>query len=279
MVFPAAVTPFDARGRVDPLGVSRLIAHFEAAGCDGVVLAGTNGEGPSLSAVEKRDLLAEQAETTAIKLILGTGTSSLDEAMWQAKQTVKSNAYAMLVMPPGYFREAHPLGTRDWFLALLDASPVPILAYHFPQRAGVGISPETMGELAPHPNLLGMKDSSGDATQLTAYRQALPTHQLFVGDERLLILALQAGWTGTISGAANCIASWLVAIVREWPTDPESAETKFSLLLPTIEKLRSLPQPMSHKRYLTEQGIIDSARVRLPLREIDAATVPDSPYL
>ncbi len=92
-----------------------------------------------------------------------------------------------------------------------------------------------------------------------------PGKSLFVGDETLLVEALSAGWTGTISGAANVIPSWLSQIVREWQTDRESAETKFALIGPTLQAIRTSPQPGANKRILTELGVLPSADVRLPL--------------
>jgi len=265
MVFPAAVTPFNERGRIDDLSVAKLLAYFESQGCDGVVLAGTNGEGPSLSAVEKRDLL-EMSQSTAgsLKRVLGTNSNSLDENIWLAKQAARFGAWAMLVMPPSYFKEASSDGIIQWYRALLDASPVPIIAYHFPKRTSVPLPPEMMRELADHPNLLGLKDSSGEGKH-AEYRAALPRHLLFVGDERCLLDALRNGWTGTISGVANVMADELVAIVRDCSGDRESAETKFALALPEIERRRGLAQPMAHKRELAQMGVLARDDVRLPL--------------
>src|SRR5436305_4424299 len=106
-IYPAAVTPFDEKGRVDILCVARLLAWFEAAGCKGAVLAGTNGEGPSLSATEKRDLIREAIPLRGkLDIILGIATSSLEEAVWSCNQAQNAGAVAALVMPPSYFREA-----------------------------------------------------------------------------------------------------------------------------------------------------------------------------
>ncbi|MCC7436103.1 MAG: dihydrodipicolinate synthase family protein [Methanoregulaceae archaeon] len=267
MVLPASITPFNERGRIDELSVAKLLAHFESTGCDGVVLGGTNGEGPSLSAVEKRDLLEIASGVSGtLKLILGTNSSSIDENIWLSKQAARFGAMAMLVMPPSYFREASQDGIVAWFRMLLDASPVPIIAYHFPKRTGVPLLPEMMAQLADHPNLLGLKDGSGEETH-AAYRAVLPSHRLFVGDERQLLKALLAGWTGTISGVANCLSRELVAVLRDWPSERESAETKFALLLPEIERMRAMSQPMAHKRFLAERGIIARDDVRLPLQQ------------
>src|SRR5690606_16787497 len=107
---------------------------------------------------------------------------------------------------------------------------------------------------------------SGEETH-AAYRAVLPTHRLFVGDERQLLNALGAGWTGTISGVANCLSRELVAVLRDWPSERESAETKFALLLPEIVRMRAMSQPMAHKRFLVERGISARDDVRLPLRQ------------
>src|SRR5690242_18708589 len=99
-VYPAAVTPFRADGSIDEVSLARLLAYFEAAGCQGVVLAGTNGEGPSLSAFEKRDLLrAAQAAKGGLLTVLGIATPSLTEALWLSQQAGKSGADAILLMP------------------------------------------------------------------------------------------------------------------------------------------------------------------------------------
>src|SRR4051812_1946026 len=102
-IYPAAVTPFDEKGRVDILCVARLLAWFESNGCKGAVLAGTNGEGPSLSPVEKRDLLRDAMPLRGtLDLILGIATSSSDEAIWLCKQAGAVGAKAILLMPPYY---------------------------------------------------------------------------------------------------------------------------------------------------------------------------------
>src|SRR5688572_23691682 len=94
-VYPAAVTPFDEKGRVDMAGMARLLAWFEANGCVGAVLAGTNGEGPSLSATEKRDLIQHAVPLRGkLDLVLGIATPSLDEAIWLTRRAEEAGAVA-----------------------------------------------------------------------------------------------------------------------------------------------------------------------------------------
>ena len=262
-VYPASVTPLDASGRLDKVSLARLLAFFEASGCRGVVLAGTNGEGPSLSAAEKRELIAATVPLAGqLEVILGIATPSLDEAQWLARQAGRAGAKALLLMAPGYFREASESGIEAWFRAVLDASPIPAIIYNFPKRTGVVLSPDLMTRLSEHPKFAGIKDSSGDRGNLAPYAAAAPGKSLFVGDETLLMDALDHGWTGTISGAANVIPRALSAVVAD---SGDSVREKFRLLLPTLEALRASPQPGTSKALLTRMGILSESRLALPL--------------
>ncbi len=272
-VYPASVTPYDSKGQVDLAAVARLMAWFKSNGCTGVVLAGTNGEGPSLSAVEKRDLVkAAVGLADGLEVVIGIATASLDEAKWLCRQAHSAGAVAALVMPPAYFKDVTEEGIALWFEALLDSSPLPILVYNFPSRTGITLSANLMARLARHPQMLGLKDSSGNADNLADYSAALADTEklMFVGDETLLARALAQGWTGTISGAANLLPAWLSQIVSEWDLNQESAETKFAIIEPVLKAIRKCPQPGSNKAMLHEMGIIPSADVRLPLEPVPA---------
>lgn len=274
-VYPAAVTPMDALGAVDMPGVARLLAWFRSHGCEGVVLAGTNGEGPSLAAVEKRDLvraavpLAEEME-----IVLGVATPSLEEAVWSCEQARKAGAAAALVMAPGYFREAEPEGVLGWFEALADRTSLPILIYNFPSRTGFAFTADQIARLGRRDGVIGLKDSSGDRANLAAYRDALgPEKVLYVGNETLLVEALDAGWTGTISGAANVVPQWLGRVIHELEGDRESSLVKFALLRPVLDALRTSPQPATNKALLHRLGVLASPTPRLPLLPADPAAV------
>jgi 4-hydroxy-tetrahydrodipicolinate synthase len=267
-VYPAAVTPFDERGRVDLPGVARLLSWFSANGCKGVVLAGTNGEGPSLSAPEKRELVRSAtpvAEHLGLEAVLGIATSSLEEAVWLCKQAADAGCGTVLLMPPAYYREASEMAIERWFLHVLDRSAADVLLYNFPKRTGITLTPDLIGRLAGHARMIGIKDSSGSRENLSAYAAAVPGKLLYVGDEMLLPEALTAGWTGTISGAANVLARWLSQICSEWQQAQDSAEAKFEIMKPALSALRSLPQPAANKKALELMGVLERADVRLPL--------------
>ena len=260
-VWPAAVTPMTPEGAIDWPGLARLLAHFEAEGCAGVVLAGTNGEGPSLSAIEKRDLLREaQAMKGGLGVILGLATCSLSEAQWLASQAGKWGADGLLALPPFFFRSASEAGIEAWLLAVMDEASCPVLVYENPGACGVSLSTECLARLAQHPMCGGLKDSSGATHRLDELRQIF-SGSLFVGNETLLPLVRAAGWSGSISGCANAIPRW---IVESWQDD-----VKHTLALPAIQALKAAPQPALNKALLHRTGVLPHPTVRLPLTPTD----------
>lgn len=260
MVWPAAVTPFNDRGRIDYVSLARLFAFFEAAGCTGVVLGGTTGEGPSLSAVEKRDLIRESVRLRgSLQVILGSATNSLDEAIWLSKRAVEFGATGLLAAPPSFFRGASA-GLRDWYLALMEGGPSPVVVYHHPAFVGVSLGLDDWADLLAHENCLGVKASSGYDDLLSLLPSLAPGKMLLMGNEADLGAALSLGWSGTISAVANVIPHWLVQVVREHP-DPH----KLAFLEPVLAAIRSGVMPGNLKSVLTEWGILERADVRLPL--------------
>ncbi len=264
-IYPAAITPM-VGGDIDVPSACRLLAHFESKGCAGVVIAGTNGEGPSLAAVEKRDLIRSLAAVKgSLSLILGVMTSSLSEAIWLSTQARKLGADGILLMPPMYFREAPASGVCAWLEAVMSASQIETILYNFPARSGFEFDADMLARLSRHEFCQGLKDSSGNPANLAEFREAMPGKSLFVGAEALLLDALEAGWQGSISGLANSIPAWLVQIASE------RSEVKLGLASDVMKGLKSIPQPAGHKQVLERLGIIASSDVRLPL---ESAALP-----
>ena len=254
---------------------ARLLAWFESCGCVGAVLAGTNGEGPSLSTTEKRDLVRDSMSLRGkLDVILGVATSSLEEGVWLCNQAMKYGAVAALVMPPSYFREATEDGIVEWFHALMSRTDMPVIVYNFPQRTGITISSSMLQRIAEHKQFAGIKDSSGARENLAGYASALDGSgkALYVGNETLLLDALKSGWTGTISGASNVMPYPLSCVVNDWVAGKvESAQAKFQIALPAVEALRGQPQPATNKALLQSIGVLPSSAVRLPL----SSTLPE----
>lgn len=266
-VYPASVTPMTSDGlRLDTASLAALLKRFEAANCKGVVLAGTNGEGSSLSDGEKLELLSAARELSPLDYVMGIGTSSATSAAELCAAAAARGAIAGLVLPPSYFKDVTEEGLAVWFERVLDLSPAPLLVYNFPQRTGIVLSANLLGRLAAHPRCAGAKDSSGDPHNLGTYARAMPGKHLYVGDETLLLAALEAGWSGSISGAANLYAAELVDVVGRFDSGShEGAAKAFAALLPRLHELRSRRQPATNKARLYAAGVLATASVRAPL--------------
>jgi len=264
-IYSALVTPMTPDSSLDTAGMVRLLSHARFMALPGVVIAGSTGEGPSLAAVEKRDLVRIACSNhPELKVIIGIATASIVEAVWLAEQSRKAGAIAGLVMPPAYFREADDDAIADWYEELFRRTTLPILIYNFPLRSGRPISPELLYRLSYWDQCIGVKDSSGDPTNLQSFREVIPTGKsLLVGDERLLLRAKEAGWTGSISGASNVLGHWLQTI---WDTPVLQGQEKLSLIIPALDTLRKASLPSIAKSILRDMGIVDCAQVRLPLR-------------
>jgi dihydrodipicolinate synthase/N-acetylneuraminate lyase len=206
-----------------------------------------------------------------LKVILGVLTSSLSEAKWMVQQAGKNGADAILLMPPSYFRRASVTGVTEWLQDVMDHSPLPVLLYNFPKMSGYGFSAESLSSLRVHPKFAGLKDSSGDLANLALFRSLVgPDDSLFVGDETLLLSAMEAGWTGSISGAANVVPQWLSRLIASWLAgDEASARTLFEFILQALVAMRSCPQPETHKAVLKAAGLLSNASPRLPLKPVE----------
>lgn len=265
--YTALVTPFGPDGEIDYPAVARLLAWHESEGMTGVVVAGTNGEGPSLSAVEKRDLVAFACKHAgSLQVLLGAGTCSLPEARWLCRQAANAGAAAALVLPPFYFK-AEERGIEAWFSALLAGSDLPIVIYNFPQTTGITLSPALVSRLFEFESAVGIKDSSGDRGLMEAYLEHARAagRAMLVGDERLLLDCLAGGGSGTISGLANSFPRLISRQVEE------RSEALQSLINDAAANVKKHPTPAVHKVILNRRGL-PGGLVRPPLVDLGEAS-------
>lgn len=211
-VFAPITTPFDAHGHVAPAQHADNVARLSAAGLDGLLVAGSTGEAPLLDADEQRRAVAWTREVTPKGkwLIAGTGAESTRQAIALTQGAAEAGADAVLVRPPSYFPAVAARALANYFRAIADASPVPVLLYNIPKYTHVSLSPDLLVELATHPRVAGVKDSSGDLKNLAAYREAAPQWAVFVGSGSLLLPALELECDGGIVAVA-CYAARLCA--------------------------------------------------------------------
>ena len=215
-VLAPITTPFDsATGEVAPVHLRHNVTRLLEAGLDGVVVAGSTGESALLDADEQRRMVGWVREVLPDGrwLLAGTGGESTRQAVALTRAAAAEGADAVLVRPPGYFSGGlSPASLADYFRAVADASPVPVLVYNIPKYTHLVIAPGLLQQLVLHSNIVGVKDSSGDAKNLAAYRDAAPDWSVFVGSGSLLYQALELKCDGGILAVA-CFAAALAAQV------------------------------------------------------------------
>jgi 4-hydroxy-2-oxoglutarate aldolase len=210
-VFAPITTPFDAAsGDVSQQHLKDNVARLFADGLDGIVVAGSTGEAPLLDNDEHRRVVAWARSVTPQGkwLIAGTGAESTRQAIALTRAAAAQGADAVLVRPPSYFPAVAARALANYFRAVADASPVPVLIYNIPKYTHVSLPPELLQELSTHARIVGAKDSSGDLKNLAAYREAAPKWAVFVGSGSLLLSALELECDGGIVATA-CFAARL----------------------------------------------------------------------
>ncbi len=213
-MWAAATTPSDATGRIDHAALARHAHRLLQWGCDGLVLFGSCGEGPSFS-IAARLAATEavlQAGVAPERLALGTGCPAIADTVALTKGMLSLGITHTLLLPPYYFAGVSPAGIEDAFAATLDGiadTRLSACLYHIPQVCGVGVPAVTLGRLRTRYGAMvsGVKDSSGDFNAFLAFRQAAPDVAALVGDETLIARALAEGGQGTICGMANLAPS------------------------------------------------------------------------
>jgi 4-hydroxy-2-oxoglutarate aldolase len=223
-VYPPVLTPFrNAEVAHERLAgnLDRLNAHPLA----GYVVLGSTGEFPLLTEGEKERVIATAREHTPAdrRLVAGTGGESTDACIRLTKRAAHLGADAAIVITPSYFKAAmKPATLIRHYRMVADASPLPIVLYNFPANTGINLEPDTVARLAEHPNIHGIKDSSGNVPQAAETIRLTPkTFHVFVGSPIAFLPALVVGAAGGILAVANlapaeCCEVWRLAQAGEW---------------------------------------------------------------
>lgn len=203
-------TPF-RDGEVDTSGIRSNVRKWMAAGLGGVLTVGTNGEAALLEDDEAdRVIAAAREEVPSDRVLLaGAGHESTRATISAARRAAAAGADAVLVKTPSVYR-AHvsAAGLVSHYLAVADASPVPVLLYNFPGSTGVNLTPETVARLAEHSNIIGMKETSTDGAQFADLTGAVPERfTVLCGAAPGVFAALCAGATGAIIAVSALLPS------------------------------------------------------------------------
>jgi 4-hydroxy-tetrahydrodipicolinate synthase len=208
------VTPFHEDGSIDESALREAASWVVDQGLDFVVPCGSNGESELLTVDERARVTKIVVDEVSVPVMAGTGHPGLEETLEQTRRAADAGADAALVVTPFYF--GHDQNALEaYFRRLADESPLPIYLYSVPKMTDVTLDPETVGHLADHENVAGMKDSSGDlAAFQRTQRLTGEDFELFTGSGSLLGPALDAGGVGGINALANVVPDLTSEIYR-----------------------------------------------------------------
>ena len=237
-IFPALATCFDGEGNLYKAKVIANIRKLNKIALTGYVVCGTTGETPFLSVEERIQLMewVREASVEGKTLIAGVGFESVQETVRLANRAAEAGFHAALVLTPFYYRtQMHRPDTQAlFFRAVADRSKLPVLIYNIPQVTGYHLPAETIAELSQHPNIAGMKDSSGNLEALNeTVRLVKPGFQILSGSGGNFWSALGMGSSGAILAMANplpyaCVTIWEAFRMR----DAEAGKDWQARLLP-----------------------------------------------
>jgi len=200
-VFPACVTPFDSDGNVAPKKFAANVGRWEQAGLHGYLVLGSTGEFAYLDESERNQILeaARKAIPAHKTMMVGTGAESTRTTIKYTKQAAEAGADCALVVTPVYYTRGKEDAQRRFFLDVAEASPIPILIYNVPPFTAYNITSEFVAKLSQHPNIVGIKDSSGDVGQLAdTVRLCKPGFAAFTGGARVVYPCLTQGAVGAV---------------------------------------------------------------------------------
>ncbi len=268
----AIVTPMHEDGSLDYPGLRKLIDWHIAEGTDGIVIVGTTGESATVNVQEHCELIKFTVEHAKgrIPIIAGTGGNSTDEAIMLTQYAKDAGADAALVVVPYYNRPTQE-GMYRHFKAIAEAVDLPIILYNVPGRTVADMSNETVLRLSAIPNIVGLKDATGNIGRgLELLRLAPKSFAVYSGDDPTAMTLMFCGGAGNISVTANVAPRAMHELcVAAMKGDIAKAVEINNQVIPLHAKLFVEPNPVPVKWALAEMGMMP-AGLRLPLAPLAA---------
>ena len=270
-VITAMVTPFNSKREIDYNKVEELSKYLIANGTDTILVAGTTGEGPTLTHEEEIEVLStvKRAVANKAKVIMNAGSNSTETAVMTTKLAKKEDVDAILSVVP-YYNKPNQKGMYEHFAAVAKSSDLPVIIYNIPSRTGVNMLPETVAKLAnDFPNIVAIKQSFPDMDAVTEMKIKCPEDfSVYSGDDSLTLPMLSLGARGVISVASHIFGSELKSMIRNYKTGEFLAALNMhKKLYPSFRKFFMAPNPVPVKAALAHKGIIEEY-VRRPLVEL-----------
>jgi 4-hydroxy-tetrahydrodipicolinate synthase len=270
----ALITPMRRDGSIDEKAFRELVAWQIAEGTEGLIPVGTTGESPTLSHEEHDRVVALCVEEAAgrVPVIAGAGSNSTAEAIRLTRHAKEVGADAALVVTP-YYNKPTQEGLYLHFMAIADAVDLPVIIYNIPPRSVVDMSAETMGRLAKHPNIVGVKDATANLTRpLHTTRSCGPDFFQLSGEDHTALAFMAAGGHGCISVTANVAPRLCAEMHKAWrDRRVDEAMAIQERLTPLHDSLFSetSPGPVKYAASLLGKG---TDQCRLPLAPVQDGT-------
>ncbi len=263
----ALVTPFTRDGAVDEAGVRRLARRQIDEGIHFLVPCGTTGESPTLSEEERVrvvEIVVEEARGR-VPVLAGAGGYDTREVIHAAKRMQQAGADGILSVTP-YYNKPTPEGLYQHYRAIAEAVPLPIVVYNVPGRTGCNIDVATVVRLAGLPNIVAVKEASGNMTQICEICRAVPDEFIVLsGDDALTLPIMAVGGRGIISVASNEVPAEMSRMVELAESgDFSAARAVHSRLLPLMQVNFVESSPIPVKSAMAAMGLIEEI-YRLPL--------------
>ena len=268
----AIVTPLFENGGIDYESFGRLIEWQINEGIDAIVVCGTTGEASTLTDEEHRDAIRFAVETVKgrIPVIAGTGSNDTAYAIDLSKFACEAGADALLLVTP-YYNKATQKGLIASFLAVADACDLPIILYNVPSRTGCNILPATAAILAEHPNIVAIKEASGNISQIAELAAATRGKlDIYSGNDDQIVPILALGGKGVISVLSNPLPRQTSEMCHKFFAGDIEGSLKMQLdLLPLVNALFCEVNPIPVKAAMAAMGFCQN-NLRLPLTVMEA---------
>lgn len=269
----ALVTPM-RNGGVDEQGLVDLIEFQIASGIHGLVPCGTTGESATLSFDEHKRVIELTVQTVAgrVPVIAGTGANNTLEAIELTESAQKSGADAVLSVVP-YYNKPSQEGLYRHFAAILEAIDIPMVLYNVPGRTVTNMLPATVARLATHPRVIGIKEASGNLSQVSEIIKCCPSDFIVLsGDDFTAMPTIMIGGKGVISVVSNLEPRKTASMIEAAMVgDVTKAKALHYELFDLMGAMFCYPSPAPAKKGLELMGKIVSGEVRLPMTGIDEA--------
>jgi 4-hydroxy-tetrahydrodipicolinate synthase len=266
-IVTAMVTPFDNKGNIDFAKTTKLVNYLLENGTDSLVVAGTTGESPTLTTEEKVALFRHVVSVVngRVPVIAGTGSNNTRASIELTKKAEEIGVDAVMLVAP-YYNKPNQEGLYQHFKAIAESTSLPVMLYNIPGRSVVNISVDTIVRLSEIPNIVAVKDASGNLDAMTEIiARTRDDFLLYSGDDGITLPVLAIGGAGVVSVASHIIGNEMQQMIAAFEAGELAKAAKLhQKLLPIMKGLFAAPSPVPVKTALQLKGL-DVGSVRLPL--------------